>query len=148
MMQEHSPSNHRSKRMRSADGHEIRTRGNVVHEQPVAVQKSRLGRNARAELEALIKQSAVAARMLKSLGNERRLLTLCFLVARGEMTAGELVAVVGLGQSALSQHLARLRADGIVTYRRQSQTLYYRIADRRAARILAVLKDLYCRDMK
>jgi DNA-binding transcriptional ArsR family regulator len=47
----------------------------------------------------------------------------------------------------LSQHLARLRADGLVTFRRESQTLYYRIADKRAARIVELLKDIYCGDM-
>ena len=71
--------------------------------------------------------------MLKLLGNEGRLLMLCLLAARGEMTAGELVSSVGLSQSALSQHLAKLREDGLVTYRRELQTLHYRISDPRAA---------------
>src|SRR4051812_24740101 len=62
-------------------------------------------------LDALTKQAADAARMLKLLGNEYRLLCLCFLLRRGEMTAGELVEAVGLSQSAMSQHLAMLRED-------------------------------------
>ncbi len=82
--------------------------------------------------------------MLKLLGNERRLLILCLLSARGEMKAGELVDAVGISQSALSQHLAKLRGDGLVTYRRESQTLHYRISNPGAARILKVLKDIYC----
>jgi DNA-binding transcriptional ArsR family regulator len=98
----------------------------------------------RSDLQVLIEQAAAASRMLKLLGNERRLLILCFLVARGEMKAGELVEAVGLSQSALSQHLARLREDGLVTYRRESQTLHYRMCDPGAARILKVLKDIYC----
>jgi ArsR family transcriptional regulator, virulence genes transcriptional regulator len=98
----------------------------------------------RGALAALTQQAAAAARMLKLLGNEHRLLTLCFLAAHGEMTAGGLVALVGLSQSALSQHLARLRADGLVSFRRESQTLHYRISDRRAAQILELLKELYC----
>lgn len=86
--------------------------------------------------------------MLKLLGHEKRLLVLCFLAVNGEMTVGELVRVVGLSPSALSQHLARLRADDLVTFRRTSQTLHYRILDKRALRVLQVLKDVYCGDLK
>jgi DNA-binding transcriptional ArsR family regulator len=102
---------------------------------------------ARTELQALAKQAAAAARMLKLIGNERRLLILCFLVANGEMRAGDLASIAGLSQSALSQHLAKMRADGLIAFRRQSQTLYYRISDERAALILKALKDIYCGDM-
>ena len=73
----------------------------------------------RAELEVLTEQAAAAARMLKLLGNEYRLLILCFLAAHGEMKVGDLVDAVGLSQSALSQHLALLREDGLVAYRRE-----------------------------
>ncbi|MGH6672343.1 MAG: ArsR/SmtB family transcription factor [Xanthobacteraceae bacterium] len=97
-------------------------------------------------LDALTDQAAAAARMLKLIGNERRLLVLCFLAANGEMRAGELTSLTGLSQSALSQHLAKLRADGLVAFRRQSQTLHYRISDPRAARILKLLKTIYCSD--
>src|ERR1700692_2392636 len=99
-------------------------------------------------LKKLAKQAGEAAQLLKLLGNEKRLLILCFLAVRGEMTVGELVGVVNLSQSALSQHLARLRADGLVIFRRTSQTLHYRIADRRALQVLGVLKEIYCADMK
>ncbi len=97
---------------------------------------------------ALVKQAGEAAQLLKLLGNEKRLLILCFLAVRGEMTVGEIVEVVQLSQSALSQHLAKMRADGLVTFRRNSQTLHYRVADQRALRLLQVLKDIYCGDMK
>jgi DNA-binding transcriptional ArsR family regulator len=97
-------------------------------------------------MEALAQQAAAAARMLKLIGNERRLLILCALIAHGEMRVGELMGHVGLGQSALSQHLARLRADGLVAFRRQSQTLHYRISDPRAARIVDLLRSIYCSD--
>jgi len=100
------------------------------------------------ELETLIRQAGTAARMLKLIANQRRLLILCFLAARGEMKVGDLVKAVRLGQSALSQHLARLRADGLVTYRRESQTLYYRIADVQTMRLLDALKSVYCGDLK
>lgn len=98
-------------------------------------------------LEMLAAQAATAARMLKLLGNENRLLILCSLAARGEMKVGDIVEAVGLSQSALSQHLALLRADGLVTFRRESQTLYYRVSDPRAARLLKLLKDMYCGDL-
>src|SRR6185312_3957221 len=81
------------------------------------------------DIAALVKQAAAAADMLKLMGNENRLLILCFLMMRGEMKAGELVEAVGLSQSALSQHLGKLRSDGLVTFRRQSQTLHYRISN-------------------
>ena len=99
-------------------------------------------------LKKLAKQAGEAAQLLKLLGNEKRLLILCFLAVRGEMTVGELVIVVKLSQSALSQHLARLREDGLVVFRRTSQTLHYRVADKRALRVLQVLKEIYCGDVK
>jgi ArsR family transcriptional regulator, virulence genes transcriptional regulator len=101
----------------------------------------------RSEMDILAEQAAAAARMLKLLGNEHRLLILCFLAAKGEMKVGDLVGAVGLSQSALSQHLALLREDGLVAFRRESQTLYYRVSDPRAARILKLLKDIYCGDL-
>ena len=101
----------------------------------------------RSEIDALAKQAAAAARTLKLLGNEYRLLILCFLIAKGEMKVGDLVDAVGLSQSALSQHLALLREDGLVAFRRASQTLYYRVSDPRAARLLKLLKDIYCGDL-
>ena len=101
-----------------------------------------------AELRILAKQAGEAAQLLKLLGHEKRLLVLCFLAARGEMTVGELVGVAKLSQSALSQHLAKMRADGLVEFRRASQTLYYRVVDPRALRILQQLKEIYCGDLK
>ena len=55
---------------------------------------------------------------------------------------------MSLSQSALSQHLARLREDGIVSFRREAQTLFYHIADDRAARLLELLHDLYCPELQ
>lgn len=85
-----------------------------------------------------------AAAMLRTLGNEHRLLLLCLLIEHGEMSVGELHACVELSQSALSQHLARMREDGLVTYRREAQTLRYRIADPRVEGLVATLKRLFC----
>ncbi|HTA99490.1 MAG TPA: metalloregulator ArsR/SmtB family transcription factor [Bradyrhizobium sp.] len=101
-----------------------------------------------ADLKKLARQAGDAAQLLKLLGNEKRLLVLCFLAARGEMTVGEIVDVVNLSQSALSQHLGKLRADGLVTFRRTSQTLHYRVVDKRALRVLQVLKEIYCGNLK
>ena len=95
----------------------------------------------RSEFEA---RAAVAAQFLKLLANEHRLLVLCYLLTTREASVSALVEEVGLSQSALSQHLARLREDGLVTFRRESQTLFYRVCDQRAERILAVLKDVFC----
>jgi DNA-binding transcriptional ArsR family regulator len=113
---------------------------------PAAAAKSSKASEALA-LKMLTKQAGEAAHLLKLLGNESRLLILCFLAVRGEMTVGELVDVVKLSQSALSQHLARLREDGLVTFRRDSQTLHYRVIDQRALRVLQVLKDIFCGDI-
>jgi len=101
-----------------------------------------------AALKKLARQADEAAAHLKLLANEKRLLILCFLAARSEMTVGGLVDAVGLSQSALSQHLAKLRADNLVTFRRASQTLHYRIADRRTLQLLPVLKEIFCGDLK
>jgi len=97
-------------------------------------------------MEQLESKAAEAAQLLKLLANETRLLILCRLVAEREMSAGAIVAAAGLGQSAVSQHLAKLRDDGLVTTRRDAQTIFYRIADKNVARIIAVLKDIYCGD--
>lgn len=85
-----------------------------------------------------------AAQFLKLLANEHRLRILCHLVAHGEMTVNTLAEEVGLSQSALSQHLARLRDDGFVAFRREAQTLHYRVDDPRAVRLLKTLKQIFC----
>ena len=82
--------------------------------------------------------------MLGVLANDRRLLILCKLVEMGEATVGTLADEVGLSPSALSQHLARIREEGIVAFRRDAQTLWYRIADPKVEALLATLHRLYC----
>lgn len=93
-----------------------------------------------ADVEA---HAASAAALLRLLANERRLLLLCYLTAEGEVTVGRLAGRLGLSQPALSQHLARLREDGLVATRRAGTTIHYRIADPRVARLLAVLQDIH-----
>ena len=80
--------------------------------------------------------------MLKLLANEQRLTVLCRL-SGGELSVSELGEYVPLSQSALSQHLAKLRADGLVATRRDAQTIYYRLANPIAERLIGVLCDLY-----
>ncbi len=87
--------------------------------------------------------AAAAARLLRALANERRLMILCQLVD-GERSVGELVPLVGLSQSALSQHLAVLREEAIVATRREAQTVRYRIADPGAVRVVATLAEIFC----
>ncbi|MGE3747434.1 MAG: ArsR/SmtB family transcription factor [Sphingomonadaceae bacterium] len=86
------------------------------------------------------------ADILKAIGNARRLMLLCKLVEHGEMTVSDLARDVGLSQSACSQHLAKMRDEGLVVFRRESQTLWYRIADPRVETLLATLYQLYCKD--
>jgi DNA-binding transcriptional ArsR family regulator len=97
-------------------------------------------------MDILEERASEAAQLLKLLANETRLLILCRLVANGEMSVNAIVAAAGLGQSAVSQHLARLRDDNLVATRRDGQTIHYRIADANVARVIAVLKDIYCSD--
>lgn len=96
------------------------------------------------DIAQLEEKAEEAAEFLKLLANPHRLLILCHLVAEPEMAVGRIGDTVGLSQSALSQHLAKLREDGIVATRREAQTVFYRIADRNVARLLALLKDIYC----
>ncbi|MEP3277105.1 MAG: metalloregulator ArsR/SmtB family transcription factor [Stappiaceae bacterium] len=83
-------------------------------------------------------------RLLKLLANDKRLLILCQLAQSGEMSVNTLADSIQLGQSALSQHLAKMRAEGLVKYRREAQTLHYSIGDPNVAKILMLLKELYC----
>ncbi len=84
-----------------------------------------------------------AAAMLRSMGSKWRLLVLCNLV-HGEKSVGDLQRIIGLSQSALSQHLAVLRRMRLVQVRRSAQTIYYRLSGREVAAILSTLYGLYC----
>lgn len=87
--------------------------------------------------------AADAADLMKALGNESRLMVLCTLVD-GERSVSELNAVIPLSQSALSQQLARLRSQGLVETRRESQTIYYSLAPGPADKIIHALHEIYC----
>ena len=88
--------------------------------------------------------AAQAAAMLRALGNENRLLLLCLLIEHRELNVGWMQEQLDLSQSALSQHLARMRAEGLIDCRREAQTVYYRIADDGVKKIIATLKKIYC----
>jgi len=92
-------------------------------------------------------QAGQAAGLLKALSNENRLLIMCYLAETGEMSVGDLADKIGLSQSALSQHLAKLREEGLVETRRQSQMIYYRVSDPKAAQLLTLLHDLFCPEL-
>ena len=83
-----------------------------------------------------------AARLLKLLASEQRLLLLCRLL-EGEASVGDLADHARLAQSAASQHLAKMRAEGLVAIRRDGQTIHYRLADPAAVRMLDTLCEIY-----
>lgn len=87
--------------------------------------------------------AADAAGLMKALGNESRLMVLCVL-AEGERSVSDLNSIVPLSQSALSQQLARLRQQGLVNTRRESQTIYYSLNAGPADRVIKLLHDIYC----
>lgn len=89
------------------------------------------------------KNAEAAEQLLKSLANANRLKVLCYLVD-GERTVGELEQQLELSQSALSQHLARLREQGIVTCRKDGTTVYYKLVSEPAKQIMQLLYNVYC----
>lgn len=95
------------------------------------------------DLESMQASAMRASALLKSMGNPHRLMVLCQL-AKGERSVGELERMIGLSQSALSQHLARLRRDNLVQTRRSAQTIYYSLAGREANAVISTLYQLYC----
>ncbi len=94
-------------------------------------------------IEKMREHAPDAAGLMKALGNESRLMILCTL-AEGERSVGELNALIPLSQSALSQQLGRLRQQGLVRTRRESQTIHYSLADGPADRVIHLLHDIYC----
>ena len=98
----------------------------------------------RNDLSVLRRNAGAATSMLRALANERRLMILCLLISDEELSAGELAAEVGLSQSAASQHLAKMRDEGLITFRREAQSIHYRIADPNVKRLIATLKAIFC----
>ncbi len=88
--------------------------------------------------------AAKAAALLRAIGNEHRMLVLCLLIEHGELTVGAMLEHIPLSQSALSQHLAKMREEGLVTFRRESQTLHYRVDNPDVEKLIGTLKAIYC----
>ncbi len=97
------------------------------------------------ELEVLQENARQASILLKAMSNQHRLMILCQLV-HGEKSVGALEKIVGLSQSALSQHLARLRRDGLVKTRREAQTIHYSLDGTEARVVIETLYDFYCNE--
>ena len=96
------------------------------------------------EMKDLQGHATEAAAFLKALANEQRLQVLCCLL-KGAKSVGEINAQISLSQSALSQHLSVLRSSGLVTTRRESQTIHYSLAQGPALKIMKVLYETYCK---
>lgn len=94
--------------------------------------------------DEMAQHAELAAGFLKLMANPHRLMILCHLLEK-EMSVGELNVHLPLSQSALSQHLAVLRTSGLVTTRRERQTIYYSLASTRVQAVMAVLYDQFCR---
>ncbi len=95
------------------------------------------------DLERIQDNARRASTLLKAMSNQHRLMILCQLVP-GEKCVGELEKIVGLSQSALSQHLARLRRDNLVSTRREAQTIHYSLSGDEASAVIETLYSLYC----
>ena len=90
--------------------------------------------------------ASLVANILRALANERRLMILCKLAEWGEASVSALSEAAGLSQSATSQHLAKMRDEGLVEFRRDAKTIWYRIAEPRTELLLGYLQKLYCPD--
>lgn len=95
------------------------------------------------ELEVLMKNAREASDLLKALSHENRLLLLCLLAER-ERSVGELENILSLRQPTVSQQLARLRYDNLVSTRRDGKTIFYSIADENVRKVISVIYSIYC----
>ena len=93
----------------------------------------------------MIDQALSAADFLKALAHEGRLLILCHL-ASGEKSVSDLEELLHYRQAAVSQQLARLRLEGLVSYRRDGKAIYYSLVDDRSRRVIELVYDLFCLD--
>lgn len=95
------------------------------------------------ELDQLMRNARAASDFLKALSHESRLLLLC-LLAEGERSVTELENILSLRQPTVSQQLARLRFDGMVTTRREGKTIYYSIANDNVRQVISVIYNIFC----
>jgi DNA-binding transcriptional ArsR family regulator len=110
---------------------------------PTARRRTEPAARGRAALDQMKARASDAAALMKTLGNEQRLLVLCNLLEQ-PMTVGELNQRMSLSQSALSQHLALLREAGLVETRREAQSIHYSLPPGPVTRVMALLQDIYC----
>lgn len=96
-----------------------------------------------ADIERMAAAAERASDVMKTMGHPGRLMILCNL-ADGERPVGELADDVGMSQSTLSQHLARMRREGLVETRRESQTIYYRLADGDVRKLIKSIYRIFC----
>jgi DNA-binding transcriptional ArsR family regulator len=96
------------------------------------------------DFDTMQRKATDAVCLLKGLANESRLMIMCVLT-EGEISVGQLNERIELSQSALSQHLAVLREQGLVKTRRESQTIYYRLAESPAVNLIELLNEVYCK---
>ncbi len=96
-----------------------------------------------ADIAVLEARAGDAAELLGAMANAKRLLVMCYLLD-GERSAGQLAGMVGLAPAALSQHLGKMRAQGLVATRRDGQTIHYRLASDEVRAVLQTLYQLYC----
>ena len=95
------------------------------------------------ELNDMIESAMTASRFLKAISHEGRLMILCYL-ASGEKSVTDLETLLSSRQAAVSQQLARLRSEGLVSARREGKIIFYRLTDKRATRILDIVYDIFC----
>ena len=99
--------------------------------------------NVEMDLTQMTRSASRASALMKTLGHKDRLLILCHL-ADGEKSVGQIAALLEISQSPLSQHLSRMRKEGLVDTRREAQTIYYSLKSGEASRIVEVLYELFC----
>ena len=107
------------------------------------IDTSKSAANSRIDFDAMERNATDAVNLLKGLANESRLMIMCVL-SEGEISVGQLNQRIKISQSALSQHLAVLREQDLVQTRRESQTIYYRLANTAAMSVIELLREAYC----
>ena len=107
------------------------------------IDTSKSAASSRIDFGAMERNATDAVNLLKGLANESRLMIMCVL-SEGEISVGQLNQRIKISQSALSQHLAVLREQGLVQTKRESQTIYYSLADSAAMSVIELLREAYC----
>ena len=102
-----------------------------------------MDKNADTDLNQMARSASRASALMKTLGHKDRLMILCHL-ADGEKSVGQIADLLEIPQSPLSQHLSRMRKEGLVDTRREAQTIFYSLKSGEASRIVEVLYELFC----